>query len=89
VNVPSILLGLVIATLVGALFFAFRPSRSYRRLGYCILIAWVGFAVGHFTAELIGLDLWSAGAINLGGALPGCLLGLIGWQILSLREWEK
>lgn len=87
-NIPSILLGIVIATLIGALFFAFRPSHSYRRLGMCILIAWISFAIGHFTAELTGFQIWTAGALNLGGALPGCLLGIIGWQVLSLREWK-
>jgi hypothetical protein len=88
VNIPSILLGFVIATLIGALFFVFRPSGSYRRLFLSIMIAWIGFAAGHFAAELAGFRIWMGGAINLGGAIVGCLLGLILLQVLALKEWK-
>ncbi len=87
-NIPSILLGFVIATLIGAIFFVIRPSGSYRRLWLCLIVAWVGFAAGHFAAEMAGFRIWMGGAINLGGAISGCLLGLILLQVLALKEWK-
>lgn len=87
-NPLAIALGGVIATLIGAVFFLIRPSKSYRMLGLCIVVAWVGFAAGHFTAELSNFRLWTAGALNLGGALPGTLLTLILLRVLALKEWK-
>jgi hypothetical protein len=88
VNIPSILLGAVVATLIGALFFVVRPSRSYRRLFGSVLVAWIGFAAGHFAGELAGFRVWMGGAINLGGAVAGSVLVLVLWQVLSLKEWK-
>ena len=80
--------GLILATLIGALFFLIRPSTSYRMFGLCILISWIGFTAGHFTAEATGFRLWMAGSLNLGGAVPGTLLALILLRVLALKEWN-
>jgi uncharacterized membrane protein YeaQ/YmgE (transglycosylase-associated protein family) len=79
---------LVLATLIGALFFLIRPSKSYRMFGLCILVSWIGFTAGHFTAEATDFRLWMAGSLNLSGAVPGTLLALILLRVLALREWN-
>jgi uncharacterized transporter YbjL len=88
VNILSILLGIVIAVFIGALFFRFRPSNSYRRLGLCIFVSLIGFAAGDLLAEWLGLRLLNAGSLNLVGAIPGSLIALIALQVLSLKEWK-
>jgi hypothetical protein len=80
--------GLFLATLIGALFFLLRPSKSYRMFGLSILFAWIGFAAGHFLAEGAGFRLWVVGALNLSGAVPGALLALILLRVLALKEWN-
>ncbi len=80
--------GLVLATFIGAVFFIIRPSKSYRMLGLCILVSWIGFAAGDFIAEASNFRFWTAGALNLGGAIPGTLLALILLRVLALKEWS-
>jgi hypothetical protein len=87
-NVLSIVLGGVIATLIGAVFFLIRPTKSYKMLGLSIVLSWIGFTAGHFLAEWSSFRLWTAGAINLSGALPGTLVALILLRVLALKEWR-
>jgi hypothetical protein len=87
-NPLAIGLGGVIATLVGAVFFIIWPSKSYRMLGLCIVISWIGFAAGHFAAEWSNFRLWTAGPLNLGGAVPGTLAALVLLRVLALKEWK-
>jgi hypothetical protein len=87
-NPLAIVLGGIIATLVGAVFFLVWPSKSYRMLGLCVVVSWIGFAAGHFAAELGGFRLWTAGPLNLGGALPGTLAALLLLRVLALKEWR-
>ena len=87
-NPLAIALGGVIATLIGAVFFLIRPAKSYRMLGLCIVVSWIGFAAGHFIAEVSDFRLWTAGLLNLGGAIPGSLLALILLRVLALTEWK-
>ncbi len=87
-NPLAIALGVVIATLIGAVFFLIRPSKSYRMLGLCIVVAWIGFAAGHFVAEWSDFRMWTAGPLNLGGAISGTLIALILLRVLALKEWR-
>jgi hypothetical protein len=87
-NPLAIILGGVIATLVAMVFFLVRPSKSYRMLGMCIVVSWIGFAAGHFFAEWSEFRLWIAGPLNLGGAVPGTLVALVLLRVLALKEWR-
>jgi hypothetical protein len=87
-NLPAFALGAVIATLIGAMAFVVRPSKSYRMLGLSVAASWVGFAAGHFAAEWSNFRLWTAGALNLGGAVPGTLMAIILLWVLALKEWR-
>jgi hypothetical protein len=87
-NPLAIILGAVLATLIGAVFFLIWPTGSYRMLGLSLLAAWIGFAAGHFAAEWSAVELWKAGPLNLAGAIPGTLLALILLRVLSLKEWK-
>jgi hypothetical protein len=87
-NPLAIALGATIATLTGTVVFVIWPSKSYRMLGLCIVFSWIGFAAGHFLAEASDFRLWTAGPLNLGGAIPGTLAALILLRVLALREWQ-
>ncbi|MBN2086244.1 MAG: hypothetical protein JW748_13575 [Anaerolineales bacterium] len=87
-NPLAIALGAVISTLIGSVFFLVRPAKSYRMLWLCIFAAWIGFAAGHFLAEWSIFQFWTAGALNLGGALPGTLVALLLLRVLALKEWR-
>jgi membrane associated rhomboid family serine protease len=87
-NPLAIALGAVIAALIGSVFFLIRPAKSYKMLWLSILFAWIGFAAGHFAAELGDFRLWTAGALNLGGAIPGALVALLLLRVLALKEWK-
>ncbi len=87
-NPLAVVLGGILATLLGSLFFLIRPAKSYKMLGLCIVVSWFGFAAGHFAAELSDFRLWTAGPLNLGGAIPGTLLALILLRVLALKEWR-
>jgi hypothetical protein len=53
-----------------------------------MVLAWFGFALGHFVGNLTGFALWQLGAINMAGATLGSLIALVGMRVLALREWK-
>lgn len=61
---PALLFGLLIATLYGSLFHLIVGGGP-ARLGFYLLVAWVGFWGGHFLGNTIGFALWKVGPIHL------------------------
>lgn len=86
-NFPAILLGLVVASLLGAAYHLWRGGGPVRIVFY-LLMAWLGFAAGTFVAHLRGWALWEIGQVDVGfGALGALLiLGLGDWLTLNIRE---
>jgi len=85
---PAFLLGFLLSSLYGALFHLIRGGSGGRLLLYLVL-AWIGFWVGHFSAVALGLTFASLGPLRLGIASLGSLLFLgIGYW-LSLVEPEQ
>lgn len=75
-TIPSILFGLVVALLAGALFHAVRGGSGWRlllHLGLSIL----GFALGQGTAYFFGITLFVLGTIDIGLGVVGSLLFLL------------
>lgn len=79
-TLPGILLGFVISSLYGALFHLVRDGTMRRLLGYLVL-AWVGFAVGHLIGAWRGWIFLTVGPLNLGMGTLGSsiLLGIGDW----------
>ncbi|WP_299028775.1 hypothetical protein [uncultured Thermanaerothrix sp.] len=79
-TIPSILLGLCTATLLGALFHLWRGGGWVKLVTY-LTAANLGFWGGHWIASLLDWTAARIGPINLGGALmgSGLFLGLAYW----------
>lgn len=83
----SVLLGMIIATLYGAMFHVWRGG-SLIRLGLYLILAWVGFWGGHWLGGLIGWEFIKVGQLNLGLATIGSILILAVGYWLSLVQVE-
>jgi hypothetical protein len=84
----AVLFGMLVSTLIGALFHLWRGGGLGRMLLY-ILLSWFGFWGGHFLAAYLGWNFAAIGALNLGtGILMALLVIAIGYW-LSLVKIEK
>ena len=75
-SIPTILLGIVLSTLYGAVFHVLRGG-TVRRLLLDLLLAWGGFWAGDQLALYFGWTFWPIGVLNAGAATLaslGCLL---------------
>lgn len=87
-TIPSALLGMLIATLYGAVFHLWRGGGIGRLILY-IMLAWIGFWVGQVIGTQLGWSFASIGPLRLGTATLSTLLFLgIGYW-LSLVEVER
>jgi len=88
ITLPSLVLGLIISTLLGALFHLWRDGGPGKLILY-LLLGWLGFWFGQFLAVRFNISFASLGNLHLGMALfVGIIFLLIGhW--LSLVEPEK
>jgi hypothetical protein len=87
-SIPTLILGLILSTLYGSLFHLWRGGNAGRLLLY-ILLAWIGFWVGQFIANLLNLNFDTLGQLHiLASTLFSFLLLFVGhW--LSLVQVEK
>ena len=81
----GLVLGFLLATAYGAAFHLIIGGRPRKILLY-ILAAWVGFTLGQFIGDVIGVDVFQLGAINLLSASLGAWIALILSWFLSTRE---
>jgi hypothetical protein len=81
-TLPSLLVGIVISSLYGAVFHLWRGGNLGRLLLYLVL-AWIGFWLGHTLANLYGLDILVLGPLQFGAATVGAaiILGFGSWLI--------
>lgn len=84
-NTPSLLLGLIISSLYGALFHLWRNGGGGRLILYMIL-SWLGFWIGHFIGNLLSITFASIGPLRFGMATIFSLLTLAVGYWLSLIE---
>lgn len=87
-TIHTIILAIVIATLIGAVFHLLRGG-SIHRLGLHLLAANLSFFLGHWLSQLINWELLRVGAINLFPALLAALIGLILTATLAGEELEN
>lgn len=86
----SILFGLVIATLIGAVFHLWRGG-PLKVLSLLILFSWVGFWVGQMLGDELGWTFGKYGQLNLPASILGSLLFLFAgyWLSLSTQQAKK
>ena len=75
-TMPSLLLGLAVSLLIGALFHLFLGGGLGRLILYLIL-SLVGFAAGQLVGAWRGWILFPIGTLNLGTAVLGSLVLLV------------
>jgi hypothetical protein len=89
-TVPNLILGTLIATLLGVSFHLWRGGNLGRLIFY-ILASWFGFWFGHLIGNLTGLKFFSIGPLRLGMAIlvtiPVLFLGH--WLVSIERESEQ
>lgn len=87
-NLPNLLLGLVISTLYGALFHFWKGGSIYR-LFLILVLAWLGFFVGHFVGGTLEFTFWTVGMLNFGMATIGSAVFLFVGYWLSLIDVQR
>ncbi|NJD59660.1 MAG: hypothetical protein C3F13_10635 [Anaerolineales bacterium] len=88
-STPTLLLGLIISTLYGALFHLWRGGNAGRLLLY-LLLSWVGFWVGQILGNLINLSFDIIGQLHIGMATVGSLIFLgIGYWLSLVQSEPK
>ena len=85
---PALLYGFLIASLYGTLYHLLRGGKFWRLVFY-LLLAWAGFAAGHFLGEWQNWVFVPFGPWNFGMATIGSLvfLGVGDW--LSRIEFKR
>jgi len=84
----AILFGVLISTLIGALFHLWRGGGLSRLILY-VLLSWLGFWGGHLLAASLKWNFAAIGPLNLGmGILMAVIVLAIGYW-LSLVKIEK
>lgn len=87
-TIPSLILGVLVSTLYGAVFHLWRGGGAGRLLLY-LLLGWAGFWSGHLLASSLGWTFDSLGALHLGTASITSLIFLLIGYWLSLVEVNK
>ena len=79
---PAMLLATLVASAYAALYNLWRNG-SPRDLGFCLIAAWVGFALGQAAGWLLHFDWGMIGSLYM---LEGTLLA---WAMLWLMNWLR
>lgn len=72
-TLPDFLLGMLLSTLLGAIFHLWRGG-GLNRLVFYIIISWIGFWGGHILCNKLGWTLLSVGTLRVGMGIFGNLV---------------
>jgi hypothetical protein len=86
-SIPTLFLGLVLSTLYGSLFHLWRGGNAGRLLLYLIL-AWVGFWIGHIVGSYLKVTFDTLGQLHVMFATLGSFFFLGAGYWLSLVQVE-
>ena len=84
-TLPAILFGIVLSTAYGTAFH-FWKGGSLQRLFLYVILAWIGFWIGHIVATVLGWSFAAVGPINTGLATFGSAVFLFVGEWLSRIE---
>lgn len=84
-TLPAILLGLVIALVIGFLFHILRGGMGLRLLLY-LGLSILGFALGQWFSMAFGWSLYKVGALEVPLGVTGSILTLILGDWLNLNR---
>ncbi len=84
-TIPAFLFGVLVSTLIGALFHLWKgggPGRVF----YYVFLCWLGFWLGHSLGRHISWILWDLGPLKLGfGIVGSVLVVLLGYWLANFR----
>ncbi len=84
-TIPTLLLAFALSTLYGAGFHLWQGGGA-RRLALYLLAGWLGFTIGHFIGDALGLNVLKVGALNVLSATLGSLVALLAARWLATTE---
>ncbi len=87
-QLPIVLLGLVIALLIGFIFHILRDGNALRLLLY-LGLSILGFALAQWVSIAGGWRLFMLGALDVGMGFVGSALILMGGDWLSRQQAKK
>jgi hypothetical protein len=87
-TLPTLVLGFILSTLIGALFHLWRGGGPGRLLFY-LCLSWAGFGIGQWIASNFDWSFDKFGSIHIGAGSIGSLLFLFVGNWLSLVQVEK
>ncbi len=86
---PTLLLGLILSTLYGALFHLWRGGNAGRLFLYLIL-SWIGFWLGQLIANYFNISFDTLGQLHLLFSTLGSLIFLaLGYWLSLVRSESK
>ena len=85
---PGLVFAFVMATLYGALFHLVLGGDA-RRLALFLLAGWLGFALGHFAGIILGIELFSLGALRMFPATIGAFMTLFAVRALTTGQRRR
>ena len=80
---PSIILGFVLSSLYGLVFYVLMAHGWWRLLFYWV-VGVGGFFLGQFIASAVGLNIFNIGETNL---IEGTVASWLG--LLAVRTWTR
>ncbi|HMZ09028.1 MAG TPA: hypothetical protein PK078_15535 [Anaerolineales bacterium] len=87
-TIPSLLFGLALALMVGALFHAVRGGNGWRLL-LCFGLSIAGFALAQWLGMFFGISFYAVGVLDIGFGVLGSIIVLVIGDWLSRIEPEK
>ena len=80
--IPTILLGVLISTLIGAFYHLVRGG-SLRRMLFFLILAWIGFWLGDALGWYLGWSFAALGILNAGMGVVLALVFLVAGDFIS------
>ena len=88
-NITSLIFALVISSLCGAIFH-FMVGGGPGRLILYLVLSWIGFAIGHIVAGLMGWSFADIGPLHIGTATVGSIIFLgVGYWLSYFKPEEE
>jgi uncharacterized membrane protein YeaQ/YmgE (transglycosylase-associated protein family) len=87
-TLPSLILGIIISSLYGAIFHLWRGGDGGKLFLY-LVFSWIGFWLGQIIGNTFSISLASLGPLRLGTATLGSLIILVVGYWLSLIETRE
>jgi hypothetical protein len=81
----ALLLGFTLSTLYGAGFHLWQGGGA-KKLALFLLAGWLGFALGHWVGDALGIRIMMVGALNWFTATLGSALALFAARWLATSD---